>query len=382
MRLLLTTHQLGRGGSESYLVAVAAELQRLGHVVTVHAVEGGPSAERLRRLGIEVGTGDAVPDARPEAVLAQDAGRVFAIAARHPGVPQVFVAHSELFDLQQPPQEPGLVAATVVMNDRVEGRVRALAAPPPVVRLRQPVDTERFAARETIRPRPACALVLSNYIHGERLAMLRAAWEPAGVEVLAAGEQALPTDEPEMLIGDADIVVGKGRALLEGMSCGRAAYLFDTGGCDGWVTPEAYPALEADGFAGQTTGRAPSVALLAADLAAYRPGMGPANRDLAIARHGIRRHAGELVDLLSEAVAKAGSGPPADPGRLAEMDRLARAQWRLEDRAAGLARESDRLHERILKLEREAETLKATRRYRLAAAAGRPLDRLRGAARR
>jgi hypothetical protein len=375
VRLLLATHQLGRGGSESYLVAVAAELQRLGHAVTVQAVVSGPATERLRALGVTVEIGEAPPAQRPDAALTQDAGRVFALARAHPGLPQVFVAHSELFDAQLPPQEPGLLAAVVVMNDRVERRVRALASAPPIARLRQPIDTERFAARETIRPRPARALALSNYIRGERLALLRAAWAPAGVEVLAAGEEATPTDLPELLLGDVDVVVGKGRALLEGMSCGRAAYLFDSAGCDGWVTHASYAALEADAFAGQATGRAGTPAVLAGDLDAYEPGMGAANRDLVTAHHGVRRHAQQLVELLSEATA---DGAATAPGRLDDLDRMARAQWRLEDRAAGLARENDRLHARILELEDERERLRETRRYRLAGALARPLDRLRG----
>ena len=31
------------------------------------------------------------------------------------------------------------------------------------------------------------------------------------------------------------------------------AYVWDTRGGDGWVTPETYPALEADGFTGAAT---------------------------------------------------------------------------------------------------------------------------------
>jgi hypothetical protein len=377
LRLLLATHQLGRGGSESYLIAVASELQRLGHAVTVQAVVSGPAAERLGALGVAVEIGEEPSAQRPDGALTQDAGRAFALAKAYPGLPLVFIAHSELFDAQLPPQESGLLAAVVVMNDRVEQRVRVLATAPPIVRLCQPIDTERFAARETIRSRPARALALSNYIRGERLALLRAAWEPAGVEVLAAGEEAVPTDAPELLIGDVDIVVGKGRALLEGMSCARAAYLFDSAGCDGWVTPDSYPALEADAFAGQATGRACTPAVLAADLADYDPGMGTANRDLVTARHGTRRHVQRLVELLDGATAAVTDGAP-EPERLDELDRLVRAQWRLEDRATGLARENDRLHARILELEQDGERLRETRRYRLAGALARPLDTLRG----
>lgn len=373
MRLILATHRLGRGGSESYLVSIAVELQRLGHPVTLHAVEDGPGSERARALGIDVQVGDRLPDVQADAAIVQDAGRALALAADQPGLPQAFVAHSELFDAQLPPQLPGVTGAVVVMSDRMERRVRALAWAPPVVRLRQPVDTERFAARETIRERPMRAVALSNYLHGARLALLREAWEAAGVTVTAVGEEATPSDEPELLIGDADIVVGKGRALLEGMASARAAYVFDMAGCDGWVTPQSYPALEADGFAGQATGRAASVEALRADLAAYEPGMGPANRDLATAHHGVRRHVEQLVEVVRDLPAD-GSGDD----RLDELARMVRAQWRLEDRAAAAARENDRLHGRILELEQEVRGLMASRRYRLVTSLARPVDRLRG----
>lgn len=386
MRLLLATHRLGRGGSESYLIAVAAELQRLGHVVTLHALEDGPGGERARELGLAVEMAEPVVAAAPDAILVQDAGRAFALAARFPDAAQVFIAHSELFDSQLPPQAPGPTAAVVALSERIERRLRVLGAPPPIVRLTQPVDTERFAARETIRSRPRRVLALSNYLHGERLGLLRRAWEPA-VEVVVAGEEGRPTDAPELTIADADVVVGKGRALLEAMACGRAAYVFDMAGCDGWVTPEAYPALEADGFAGQATERAAGLEELRADLAGYRPEMGTANRDLVTANHGVRRHVEQLVELLAAVVESSrgaratASAEPDDadgPARLGELERLVRSQWRLEDRAAGLARENDRLHARILELERQGERLRGTRRYRLAGAVARPLDALRG----
>jgi glycosyltransferase involved in cell wall biosynthesis len=377
---------LGRGGSESYLIAVAAELQRLGHVVTLHALEDGPGGERARELGLAVEMAEPVVAAAPDAILVQDAGRAFALAARFPDAAQVFIAHSELFDSQLPPQAPGPTAAVVALSERIERRLRVLGAPPPIVRLTQPVDTERFAARETIRSRPRRVLALSNYLHGERLGLLRRAWEPA-VEVVVAGEEGRPTDAPELTIADADVVVGKGRALLEAMACGRAAYVFDMAGCDGWVTPEAYPALEADGFAGQATERAAGLEELRADLAGYRPEMGTANRDLVTANHGVRRHVEQLVELLAAVVESSrgaratASAEPDDadgPARLGELERLVRSQWRLEDRAAGLARENDRLHARILELERQGERLRGTRRYRLAGAVARPLDALRG----
>jgi hypothetical protein len=402
MRLLLATHKLGRGGSESYLIAVASELQRLGHTVAIHAVEDGPGGERARALGVDVELGETPPNGDFDAALIQDAGRSYAIARHRPATAQVFVAHSELFDAQMPPQD-GSIGTAVALSERVERRIRALAAPPPVVRMTQPIDSERFVARETIRARPRRAIALSNYLHGARLELLRRAWEPAGVEVVAIGEEGEPTDAPELAIADADVVVAKGRALLEGMASSRACYAFDMAGCDGWVTRDSYPAMEADGFAGQATRRFPTVEALRADLDLYRAEMGTANRDLVTAHHGVRRHAERLVELLAGARLHREDG---DPAALGELQRLARAQWRVEDRAASLSRENDRLHSRIVEidadreqlraralelqgerdtwqshaenLEHDGRQLRATRRYRLAGALGRPLDLWRG----
>ena len=61
--------------------------------------------------------------------------------------------------------------------------------------------------------------------------------------------------DPRAAMRAADIVVAKARAALEAMSCGRAVYLYDQFGGDGWVTPDNYPAFEADHFAGQATPR-------------------------------------------------------------------------------------------------------------------------------
>jgi GT2 family glycosyltransferase len=219
------------------------------------------------------------------------------------------------------------------------------------------------------------------------------------------------------------VVVGYGRCIVEAMACGRAAYVWDHMGGDGWVTPASYPALEADGFGGRATGLDVDAARLRADLAAYDPEMGVVNRDIAVRAHGPRQHAQALVEILREAGAPAGEHPP-----LAELARLARVAWDLERRAMGLSRRVEgevaarreevaahRARTEALAVElREARAaaavaeaeaavararaaaaereltaaraddaaLKATRRYRMAAALARPLDRAREVARR
>ena len=145
MRIVLATEALTAvGGTETYVVTVAEHLMRLGHDVRVYAPHLGEMAELARERGVEVRGGLDELGAEPEALVVQDSGVAYELADRWPDVPQVFVCHSELFDVQQPPLVPGLATAVVVMNDRTRQRVEALAGTFRVVRLRQPIDTERL----------------------------------------------------------------------------------------------------------------------------------------------------------------------------------------------------------------------------------------------
>jgi len=55
LRIVLATYALAApGGSESYLMTVAHQLQRLGHEITVFAEDLGPFAELVEREGLRV----------------------------------------------------------------------------------------------------------------------------------------------------------------------------------------------------------------------------------------------------------------------------------------------------------------------------------------
>ena len=79
-----------------------------------------------------------------------------------PELPQLFVAHSETYDLQLPPQLERQVAVAVALNERVARRLRALAVAPLVVRLRQPIDIEHNGAAGPLPDVPRRALLLSQ----------------------------------------------------------------------------------------------------------------------------------------------------------------------------------------------------------------------------
>lgn len=350
MNLVLGTNHLGLGGSESYLLTVAEQLDRLGHGVVLYAPEQGPGVALARERGlVAVGEGELPDDC--DAALVQDAGVSLQLAERFPATPQLFVAHSESFDLQAPPQLDGLVGAVVALNDRVAARMRSFATAVEVVRLRQPIDTERFTSHTPLPEVARRALLLSNTPNADRLGMLETACREAGLELVRLGGLEGQTTDPRSALAGAEIVIGYGRSILEAMACGRAAYVYDWNGGEGWMTADAYAAIEADGIAGRSGREIVDAERLAADLRGYEASMGPVNHDLVIAGHRANVHAQELLELLRRLAA-----PAARPrGPLEEMARLVRMEWRARAENHSLVHENAHLRDLLGLSEAEAE---------------------------
>ncbi len=401
MEIVLAEYALSApGGAQTYALTLAVHLQRLGHGLTIFTLEDGAFAGHMRDQGLRVVGRDGLP-ASCDAIVAQDAVCAYELAERYPEVPQAFVMHSAEFDVELPPQVAGVTGAVIVLNERVAERARAMALDVEIVRLRQPIDPMRFRARRHARERPRTALLLGNALGGPRRDLITAALDAAGIAWSQLGASADNlTFEPERALADADIVVGYGRAVLEGMSCGCAAYVFDLA-LDGWVTAASYDALEADGFAGLATSTVADPERVAADLEAYTPAMGVAARELVSRHHSPFHHANAVAELLAR-LAPRRPGPDA----AMELARLVRVQWQREREglhdARGqhaqieeLRRWNDGLQDEVAKLRADlgtahraldachATTTAATpaglpRRYRVADTLLRPLDRLRG----
>ncbi len=350
MKLLLATNHLGLGGSESYLFTVAEQLDRLGHSVSVFSTEPGAGVEVARERCIET-IDEAGLGGDFDAALVQDAGVSLLLGDRCQAVPQLFVAHSESFDLQAPPQLEGLVSAVVALNDRVASRMRSFATDVEVVRLRQPIDTERFMPQAELPETPRRALLLSNTPHADRLAMLEGACAAAGLELARVGGPSGHTTDPRPALMGAEIVIGYGRSILEAMSCGRAAYVYDWHGGEGWVTAESYAEIESDGISGRSGRRVIDAEMLARDLRGYEAAMGPVNHDLVISHHRANVHAQELVGLFERLAPR----PPRPRGALEEMARLVRLEWRARGDAQALARENARLNALLGESEQRAK---------------------------
>jgi hypothetical protein len=348
----------GVGGSETYLLTVAEQLQRLGHETTIYARVCGPMADLATARGVPMARESGDLPASCDVVLAQDGAMAYELGERWPETPQVFVAHSPIFDLQLPPLISGIASAVVVLCDRVEQRIRAMDIPHEIVRLRQPIDTERFIPRGAPRSPPQRALLLGNYLQADVRRVIVDAWASAGIEIVQVGQPTVELLHPESEIADADIVVGKGRAILDAMACGRPAYIYDMFGTDGWVTPDLYPLQEADGFAGLALPIVVNDRKLRQDLDDYDPLMGQANRELILIHHLASTHVQELVTLFRRLAPRA--APATTPYR--ELARLVRLRWSADAELFGLRLALGSISERSDALAKELATSKAVSR--------------------
>jgi hypothetical protein len=386
MQVVMGHHALvSFAGSETYLLTVAEQLERLGHEVTVFTHQTGEMTEVARKRGIRVCDSAArLPD-RCDGVIAQDGPTAYELAERYQGAPRLYVAHSDEFLLQAPPQLPDICQTVVVLNDRIRRRVERLALRPPVVRMSQPIDLDRFGRFTRASTKAEKVLVLGNSQAGHRYEQVERCCERLGMTVSLAGRLGEKTPEPEAAIREADIVLGIGRCVLEAMASRKAVYVRSIVGTDGWVTPDSYPILEAEGFSGRATDASVDEERLLEDLSEWEPEMGERNSDIARRHHDAADHAAQLVALWEDL--DGGSYPAATPAQ--ELARMVRLQAQLESRIGTMAvevvqtaRQRDELAEEAERLARHIEELKGTRRWRLAQALSAPMDRARAARRR
>lgn len=333
MRIAITHHSLrGLGGTETYVSTIGDVLQRDGHDVWVYASELGKGSDLAEEFGLRVvNHADDLP-ADLDVAIPQDAPAALDLLASHPAIPQIFVSHTELFDVGLPPQVVGAMKAIVTLYDRAYDRVMAQSVQVPVERLFQPVDIERFDSLTPLSDRPKKAISFGNYMTGERLRVVERACEIAEIEFSLGGASNGPLQlRPEYALNEADIVFGKAKVIHEAMGCGRAAYILDHYGAEGWVTAENYDELVAGNFGGRTNPRPFDAESLAADLRNYDPAMGLVNRDLIVAHHDAIAHTAGLMEIVRRHIDD--PGPRPDPAHATEMARLTRIAWKYQSEA-------------------------------------------------
>ncbi len=356
MRLVVATVGLqSRGGVHSYLEALLPELTALDHETYVLAPTFGLPEVIRERGAIPCSSAAEVPGPVDGIIALVDHPALEARAA-FPSAPMVFVSHGWFYAQDVPPMEAA-PCAVVAMSDRVEARLsqsEVVRSGVPLVRLTQPAEFRSPPLANTLPELPRSAVVVAHRFETRREPLL-AGFAERGIDVRVLGGEN-QDDQALDAVLSADIVVGIGRVVVEGMAAARACLVLGEFGGGRWLSAETYRALEAGAFF--CCGDCVPQSEIAELLDGYNPDLGRVGGELARTHHSASLHAAAILEHLTAARPPAGMAAP-DELRSEATARYRRYESRITTRNSSwwAADERHALLEKVEMLERDVSRM-------------------------
>ena len=273
LEILITNITLAsRSGTETFTRDLALGLLREGHSPTVFTPEPGAIADEIRAAGVPVLANLDAVARPPDLIHAHHGLPALAAIARFPGTPAIFVVHDRRQWTDVPPLHPSIAAYVAVDENVLDRLVVERGIDQRKTRIiHNAVDLDRFRPRPPLPAQPRRALVFSNYAREDGLLpILREACRLHGIALDVAGAGAgRQCEHPEEILGNQDLVFGKGRCALEALAVGCAVVVCDSTGIAGLVGERELRAWRRLNFGARTITRPLSVRLIADEIARY-----------------------------------------------------------------------------------------------------------------
>lgn len=277
LRILLLTHYF-RSGQTTHVFALGTALRQLGHdvIIAVGGVRSAARAHYLRtlargtRLLTQTPRATLIKLARWSDVIHVHSKRSFHLGAQlaeEHGVPLVITCHAA--SLIRPEYEDAFHCARYIICPWPRLAEQMGPRQGRTVMIPNGIELDRFRFRPRT-PGSELRLLLLGRIDHSRLegfnALCDATLGLQGVRLSVASDYRVKRPEvtylgwlarPERHLGRSDVVVGTGRAVLEGLATGCAALVLGVG-WDGLLTPANASQLSRYNFIGDATGTPPS----------------------------------------------------------------------------------------------------------------------------
>ena len=302
MNILITNHHLNLfGGSETFTFTLASALKDAGHAVEVLTVEFGAVAEKLNAAGIPVHSDPGSVSFIPDVIHAHHNSMAMLARGAFPNTPMLFLSHGIVPGLESPPSINTGIAIFAGVSEEVKENVLQNYNISDSVICRNGIDLERHYPLQEIRPKPERVLIISNHYSNEQLDLVQQACGIIGARLSMIGLQTQSVWDTETYINQNDVVISLGRGCLEGMACGRAVFIFDHFGGDGYLNRENYQEIRKHNFSGRRYRKKYTPETMAAELSRYSQSMGMTNREIVENHHDIKNQTKEYIQLYQKA---------------------------------------------------------------------------------
>jgi hypothetical protein len=359
LRILITNAHLSTySGGETYVRDLALALFRRGHTPIVHTRERGPLFDEIGRRSIPTITALGQLADPPDVIAGMTQEETVLALLHFRGTPAVFVCHARQAWLALAPRLTRIRRYVAVDENCRDGLVCEQGIPAARVQvLLNAVDVERFTRRGPLPPRPARAVVFSNYAQpGGYAETVRRACVQAGVEVDVIGAgygRSLPS--PEAALGQYDLVFAKARCAQEAVATGCAVVLCDQTGLGPLVSGANVAGAWRANLGWRLLQQPITVENVTARLREYDGQGAAAATDWARTHATLDRLVTDWITLLEQVVGEHRASAAPDPGQ--ELDEVAGYLGQVA--LHGTYRQ---LHLRVAKAEAEAAELRTAQR--------------------
>ena len=273
--VLITNHSMcDPGGSSLYVCDLAMRLVELGHRPVVYSTRLGKLAERLLNATVPVIDNLDQLGISPDIIHCHHSLASATALLRFPETPAIYVCHDWAWHNDTPPRMRRIrriIAVDQTVAERImfrEGR-----RPDEVQILHNGIDLRKFRPRVDPLPlEPRKALVFSNYMSDEQIALITNACDQFGIKVDAVGKAAgFSVENPEHLLTQYDVVFAKGRCAWEAIACGAAVIVCDVRGVGGMARSDNLERFLPRNFGRRLLQRSLDMPTISAEIARYDP---------------------------------------------------------------------------------------------------------------
>ncbi len=265
-------------GSETWTTTLAIELKKQGHKIECFSPELGIIADDLRSKDIKsydnISTSGVEPFSfilkeKPafnyDVIIASHFNIVEFLRSQFPKTPIIstihgivhFMRNNKTGEEAMAPEHPALNAGVnqfVAVSEEVRDKLKEDYGLDSVL-IRNFIDTEKYKPKGKFHDKPKEILFSSNYntVDDDEVKVLKEVAKHYKCRLAVVGMNFNQVEDPTPHIKAADIVIGMGRTVLEGISAGKLGIVHGRWGTGGVVNESNFEELRKYNFSGRNT---------------------------------------------------------------------------------------------------------------------------------